>query len=479
MSILTQKQEQALLDLELYLANPEVLPTLPATKPPPLPPPPTSAQKPAIFNTGESKKRYGEAVTQDEKESEKRLKVTQAAPVAPVAPVTPVTPVTPAVLAAPVAPVTPVEPVAQVAPNVPEKHSNCIFTIFFSNNKNMIQIPSIKITEEIENKFLYFLRECIFVLNDGKISLNEVFDKAFNKAITFLNVIINMNIKPMVLTIGTNDDIVTDTSCLHITFDFFGSIGTLFLYRSLKMTNIDTFDKQVISDIKDTIAANAGIFAANIQSLVIFTEADAIKAKHDLNTAQENATKARDNLFIAHKNAITAHKNATKAKNDLNMAQGNATKAKNDLNMAQENANTAQKNTTINHKKYEDHIRSRENAIKAKGDLNMAQENATKAKRELNMAQENVITTQENVITAQKNFIMVQEKSVVAQKNVTTAHQKLSTTQADATLIKEKAINAAKDATKKTKDAQDTEMITKDKEKINLPKPERLIIFKS
>ena len=94
MSILTQKQEQALLDLELYLANPEVLPTLPATKPPPLPPPPpTSAQKPAIFNTGESKKRYGEAVTQDEKESEKRLKVTQAPPVAPVTPVTPVTPV--------------------------------------------------------------------------------------------------------------------------------------------------------------------------------------------------------------------------------------------------------------------------------------------------------------------------------------------------------------------------------------------------
>ena len=438
-------QNQALLDLELYLATPEVLPILPVAKPqpPPLsptlpvakpPPPPTSAPKEAIFDTGESKKRYGEAVTQDEKESEKRPKLAQ----------------------------------------VVLKSSENIFTIFFSNNKNMIQIPSIKITKEIETKFLYFFRDCISVFNDGKISLNEVFDKAFNKAITFLNVIINMNIKPMVLTIGTNDGIVTDTSCLHITYDFFGSNDTLFLYRSLKMTNIDTFDKQVISDIKDTIAANAGIFAANIQSLVNFTEADAIKAKHDLNTAQENIKKAESDFNTAQENAITAYKNATKAKNDLNMAQGNATKAKHDLNMAQENANTAQKNTTINHKKYEDHIRSRENAIKAKGDLNMAQENATKAKRELNMAQENVITTQENVITAQKNFIMVQEKSVVAQKNVTTAHQKLSTTQADATLIKEKAINAAKDATKKTKDARDAEMITKDKEKINLSKPEKL-----
>ena len=450
-------QDQALLNLELYLATPETLsaPTaakpqaLPAAKPPPLPstlpvakpppPPPTSAPKEAIFNTSESKKRDGEAVTQDEKESEKRPKLAQ----------------------------------------VVLKSSENIFTFFFSNNKNMIQIPSIKITKEIETKFLYFFGDCISVFNDGKISLNEVFDKAFNKAITFLNVIINMNIKPMVLTIGTNDGIVTDTSCLHITYDFFGSKDTLFLYRSLKMTNIDTFDKQVISIIKNSIAANAVFFSKNIQSLANSAEADAIKAKHDLNTAQENIKKAESDFNTARENAITAYKNATKAKNDLNMAQGNATKAKHDLNMAQENANTAQKNTTINHKKYEDHIRSRENAIKAKGDLNMAQENATKAKRELNMAQENVITTQENVITAQKNFIMVQEKSVVAQKNVTTAHQKLSTTQADATLIKEKAINAAKDATKKTKDAQDTEMITKDKEKINLPKPERLIIFKS
>ena len=411
MSILTQKQEQALLDLELYLANPEVLPTLPATKPPPLPPPPpTSAQKPAIFNTGESKKRYGEAVTQDEKESEKRLKVTQAAPVAPVAPVTPVTPVTPAVLAAPVAPVTPVEPVAQVAPNVPEKHSNCIFTIFFSNNKNMIQIPSIKITQEIETKFLYFLRDCISVLNDGKISLNEVFDKAFNKAITFLNVIINMNIKPMVLTIGTNDGIVTDTSCLHITYDFFGLNDTLFLYRFLKMTNIDTFDKQVISAIKITIANNASIFAKNIQSLANFKEADAIKAKHDLNTAQEKITKAES-------------------------------------------------------------------------DFNTAEENITKAKSELKTAQNNVITTNvirahQNVITAFENANMAHQNLAAAQKNVTTAHQKLSTAQADATLTKEKAINAAKEATKKTKDARDAEMITKDKEKINLPKPERWIIFK-
>ena len=444
-------QDQALLNLELYLATPETLPAPTAAKlqalpPPPPPPPPTSAPKPtkqdqkeAIFDTGVSKKRYSEDVTQDEKESEKRPKVTQD------------------------------------VSNDPES----IYTIFFSNNKNMIQIPSIKITKEIENKFIHFLRDCISVFNNGKISLNEVFDKAFNKAITFLNVIINMNIKPTILTIGINDDIVTDTTCLHITFDFFGSNESIFLYRSLKITNIDTFDKQVISDIKNSIAANSVIFAKNIQSLANYAEADAIKAKHDLNTAQENATKARDNLFIAHKNAITAHKNATKAKNDLNMAQGNAIKAKHDLNMAQENANTAQKNTTITHKKYEDHVRFRENATKAKHDLNMAQENATKAKRDLNMAQENVITTQENVIMAQENVIIAQEKSVVAQKNVTTKIEDNNTALVDTTLTKEKAINAAKDATKKTKDARNAELITKDKEKINFLKSERLIIFKS
>lgn len=370
MSISDQKQPQALLDLERYLDQPApkpltVTPSQLATKPPlPQLSPPISAQKPAIFNTGESKKRYGEAVTQDEKESEKRPKL------------------------------------AQVILNAPES----IFTIFFSNNKNIIQIPSIKITEEIEKKFIYFLRDCISVFNDGKISLNEVFDKAFNKAITFLNVIINMNIKPTVLTIGTNDDIVTDTQCLHITFDFFGSNDTLFLYRYLKMTNIDTFDKQVISNIKNSIAANAVIFSKNIQSLANFVEADFVKAIHDFNTAKENITKA-------------------------------------------------------------------------KSDLNTAEENITKAKSELKTAQNNVITT--NVITALENACMAHRNLAAAQKNVTTAHQKLSTAQADTTLTKEKAINAAKDATKKTKDARDAEMITKDKEKINLPKPERLIIFKS
>ena len=402
MSISAQKQEQALLDLELYLAQPAPKPR-PILPPPPPPPLPISAQKPAIFNTGESKKRYGEAVTQDEKESEKRLKVTQVAQVTPVAPVTPVVQVASVAL------------VTQVAPNVPEKHSNCIFTIFFSNNKNMIQIPSVKITKEIENKFLYFLRDCISVLNDGKISLNKVFDKAFNKAITFLNFIINMNIKPMVLTIGTNDGIVTDTRCLHITFDFLGSIDTLFLYRHLKMTNIDTFDKQVISDIKNTIAHNAGIFAKNIQSLANFTEADAIKAKHDLNTAQENIKKAES---------------------DFNTAQENITKAKSELKTAQNNVITTNVITT------------------------------------------NVIRAHQNVITAFENANMAHQKLAAAQKNVTTAQQKLSTAQADATLTKEKAINADKNATKKTKDARDAEMITKDKEKINLPKPERWVIFK-
>ena len=376
MSISAQKQPQALLDLELYLAKPApkpltVTPSQLATKPPlPQLSPPISAQKPAIFNTGESKKRYGEAVTQDEKESEKRPKL------------------------------------AQVILNAPES----IFTIFFSNNKNIIQIPSIKITEEIEKNFIYFLRDCISVFNDGKISLNEVFDKAFNKAITFLNIIINMNIKPTVLTIGTNDNIVTDTSCLHITFDFFGSNETIFLYRFIKMTNIDTFDKQVISDIKNSIAANAVIFSKNIQSLANYAEADSVKAMHDFNTAKENIAKA-------------------------------------------------------------------------KSDFNTAEENITKAKSELKTAQNNVITTNvirahQNVITALENAYMAHRNLAAAQKNVTTAHQKLSTAQADTTLTKEKAINAAKDATKKTKDARDAEMITKDKEKINLPKPRMLRMLK-
>ena len=381
-----QDQDQALLNLELYLATPEVLPTLPAAKLPPPPPQPTTALKPtkldpkeAIFDTGKSKKRYGESVTLDEKELEKRPKLTQ----------------------------------------VVLKPSENIFTIFFSNNKNMIQIPSIKITKEIETKFLYFFRDCISVFNDGKISLNEVFDKAFNKAITFLNVIINMNIKPMVLTIGTNDGIVTDTSCLHITYDFFGSNDTLFLYRSLKMTNIDTFDKQVISAIKNSIAANAFIFSKNIKFLANFAEADAVKAKHDLNTALENITKA---------------------KSEFNTAQENITKAKDYLKTVDENARKAM----------------------YKSGFDIAK---------VMMAQKNVINAQENVITAQ-------EKLAAAQENVTTAHQKLSTAQADATLTKEKAINAAKNATKKTKDALDAEMITKDKEKINLSKSQRWNIFK-
>jgi hypothetical protein len=443
MNISAQNQEQALLNLELFLATSEALPALKPQSPPPIS---------AIFNVSETNKRNIEVETQSEKESEKRQKVAQN---------------------------------AQDVSNVPEKPSEYIFIIIFPNIKRMIQFPTaIKITQEIENKFILYLRDSISVLNDGKISLNEVLDKAFDKATTFLNVIMNINIKLTVLTIDTNADVSEETSCLHITFETIGSHGTLLVYRFLKMTNINTYEKQIISKTKICIANRSNSFAKNIKILADLTEADATKAKDNLFIAQENATKARDNLFIAQENAVTTLKNATKAKHDLNIAKENATKAKHDLNMAQENANTAKKNATINYKKYEDHIRSRENAIKAKSDIDMAQENATKAKRELNMAQENVITTQENVITAQKNFIMAQEKSVVAQKNVTTKIEDHNTAKADAILIKEKAFNAAKEAEKNNKDARgacdasDANDAKKNiKEKIKLPIPMHIYIY--
>ena len=108
------------------------------------------------------------------------------------------------------------------------------------------------------------------------------------------------------------------------------------------------------------------------------------------------------------------------------------------------------------------------------------QNSARKAinKSEFDIAQKNVITAQKNVIIAQENVITAQEKSAAAQKNVTTAHQKLTTAQADTTLTKEKALYAANDAEKKTKDASYAENNTKDKEKINLPIPKRIILFK-
>jgi hypothetical protein len=410
MSISAQEQPQALLDLELYLNTVEVqsVPT-----PPPLPPPPISAKKPAIFNTSESKKRYGEAVTQDEKESEKRLKVTQVAPVALVTQVAPVALVT---QVAPIALVTQVAPVAlvtQVAPNIPEKPSKCIYTIIFSNNKKMIQLPVI-ITPKIDNEFINRLGDGISIFNNDK----HCFDKAFDKATLFLNILMKMNIKPVILTIGTNDDVVTDTAGLHISYDFIGSNKTLFVYRFSKMTNIDTFDKQVISEIKNNIGLVAKQFATNTKSFANFAESDARQAKHDLNTAQENAIKAN---------------------RDFNTAQENAAKAKRDLNTVQENARKPRSISNFD------------------------------IANNLIMAHKNVITAQENVITAQ-------EKSAAAQKNVTTAREKSSAADADVILTRDKALNAAKYAEIKTKDARNAEINTKDEEKINLPRVQRIIL---
>ena len=407
-------QDQALLNLELYLATPEaqalpippVLSVLPAhahvlPPPPPPPPPPTSApkstkldSKEAIFNTNVVKKRYSEDVAQNKKESEKRPKLAQVAQVISN---------------------------TQVVSNAQEQPQERIFTIIFSNNKNMIQFPATKYTEKIEKKFIFHLRDGISTFKDHENSLDKAFDKAFDKATTFLNFIMNMNIKPTVLTIGTNDDLVTDTTGLYITCDFFGSNETLYTYNFLKMTNIDTFERHVIFEIKNDIAIHACIFAKNIQSLVNFAESDSGKARDDLCRAQEKATKA---------------------KHDFNTAQEKATKAKHDLKTADENARKAMN------------------------------------KSDFDIAQKNVITAQKNVIIAQENVITAQEKSAAAQKNVTTAHQKLTTAQADTTLTKEKALYAANDAEKKTKDASYAENNTKDKEKINLPIPKRIILFK-
>jgi hypothetical protein len=406
MSISALKQPKALSDLEDYLKTVEVQPApkqlQPLPPPPPPPPPPISAQKPAIFDTGESKKRLSEAVTQDEKESEKRLKVTQVAPVVQ-SPLMTLEPVSLAVQIAQIAPVT---------PNVQEKSSKCTYTIIFSNNKKMLQLPNI-ITREFENKFISFLRDSITVFKNNKNYLDEAFDKAT----ILLNIVMRMNIKPMILTIGTNANasvnVVTDTAGLYINYDFFGSNEMLFVYRFLKITNIDSFDKQVISEIKNDIAILAKSFANNTKSLANFAESDAEKAKRDLNTA---------------------HENAKLANRDFNTAQENAAKAKRYLKTAYENAMN-------------------------KSDFDISQKNVT-------IAQKNVITAQENVITTR-------EKLTAAQKNITTAQEKSTMAQADAILTRDKASNAAKDADIKTINARHAKNNTKDKEKINLPRVER------
>ena len=381
-------QSKALSDLNDYLDTVEVLPALKPLRPPPPPPPPLppiSAQKPAIFDTGESKKRLSEAMTQDEKESEKRLKVTQVTQVAPVVQIAQIAPVT---------------------PNVQEKSSKCTYTIIFSNNKKMLQLSNI-ITRDFENKFISFLRDSITIFKNNKNYL----DKAFDKATMFLNILMKMNIKPMILTIGTNANasvnVVTDTAGLYINYDFFGSNETLFVYRFLKITNIDSFDKQVISEIKNDIALLAKSFANNTKSLANFAESYAEQAKRDLNTA---------------------HENAIKANRDFNTAQKNAAKAKRDL------------------------------------------ENASKAM--------NVTIAQKNVITAQENVITAQEKLTAAQKNITTAQEKSTMAQADAILTRDKALNAAKDADIKTINARYAKNNAKDKEKINLPRVERITLVK-
>jgi len=396
MSISALKQPKALSDLDDYLNTVEVQPApkqlQPPLPPPPPPPPPISAQKPAIFDTGESKKRLSEAVTQDKKESEKRLKVTQVTQVATVVQIAQI---------AQIAPVT---------PNVQEKSSKCMYTIIFSNNKKMLQLPNI-ITREFENKFISFLRDSITVFKNNKNYLDEAFDKAT----IFLNILMKMNIKPMILTIGTNANasvnVVTDTTGLYINYDFFGSNETLFVYRFLKITNIDSFDKQVISEIKNDIALLAKSFANNTKSLANLAESDAEKAKRELNTA---------------------HENAKLANRDFNTAQ--------------------------------------ENAAKAKRDLNMAYENASKAM--------NVTIAQKNVITAQENVITTQEKLTAAQKNITTAQEKSAMTEANAILTRDKALNAAKDSKKKTEDAEAARNNTKDIKKVNLPRVERLSLVK-
>jgi hypothetical protein len=373
----------------------------PPVSAPPVSAPPVSAPPVSpILNASESKKRSTEAESKDNKKSDKRLKVAPDAQVAKVAQVAPNT---------------------QVATNIPDKPSRRTFTIKISNNQKIIYF-STEMTYEIEKMITSHLRDGISVFKYGNNSLNEAFDKAFENTIRFLNI---MNIKSTVLTIDANSGIVTDTAGFHITFDFFGSNGTLFLCRFPKMTIIDTFEKQVIFEIKKCIAEHACVFAENTQSLVDFAEADNRQAKSDLDTAQENVTQAKSDLD-------TAQENVTQAKSVLNTAQENVTQVKSVLNTAQ-----TQKNTIMA-------IR-----IMALG-----------------------------VDSLQKNVTMAQEKLAAAQKNVITAQKKLDTTHANAILTKNKASYAAKDYEKKTKDANNVENSIKGIDKVYIQKMDKMILFK-
>ena len=347
--------DQALLDLDLFVATMIQPVSAPPISAPPVLVPPVSAPPVSapILNASESKKRSTEAESKDNKESDKRLKVAPDVQVAQVAQVTKNT---------------------QVATNIPEKPSRRTFTIKISNNQKIIYF-STEITNKIENMFTSQLRDCISVFNDGKNSLNEAFDKAFDNAIRFLNI---MNIKSTVLTINTNSGIVTDTAGLHITFDFFGSNGTLFVCRFPKMTIIDTFEKQVIFELKKQIAEHACVLAKNTQFLVDFAEADTTKAKDDFFRAQHNFTKAI---------------------NDHNTAQENVTQAKSVLNTAQ-----TQKNTIMA-------IR-----IMALG-VDSLQKNVTMAQEKLAAAQEKLAAAQKKLDTAQTDAILTKNKASYAAKD--------------------------------------------------------------
>ena len=350
MSISNDKalNEKALLDLKLSVAR---IRSAPPVRPPPVPsvsaPPVSAPPVSAILNANKAKKHSIKAESKDSKKLDKRLKVAKVAQVAPN---------------------------TQVATNIPEKPSKRTFTIKISNNQKIIYF-STEITNIIENMFTSHLRDGISVFNDSNNTLNEAFDKAFDNAIRFLNI---MNIKFTVLTINTNSGIVTDTAGLHITFDFFGSNGTLFVCRFPKMTIIDTFEKQVIFELKKNIAEHACVLAKNTQSLVDFAEADTKQAKHDFFRAQ---------------------KNFTKAKSYIDTAQALVTQAKRVLNTAH-----TQKNTIMALR------------VMARG-VNTLQKKVTRAQKKLAAVQENVITAQKKLDTAQADAILTKNKASYAAKD--------------------------------------------------------------
>jgi len=352
-----------------------------ARAPPPPPPPPP----PLILN-----KRSIEVNANDKIEPDKRIKV---------------------------------EPVAQDALIAPEKPSVRTFAIKFSNNQKVIYFWDIQITTNIQQNFISYLKHGISVFINDKYNLNEAFDKAFDNTIKFLDF---HNITFTVLIIGTNTNsgIITDTKGFLITLDFFGGNQALFVNYFDEMTNIDTFEKLVISEIKKVTAEHACAFAKNTLYFAKFAEAEAkfaeteaIKAKSDFDTAQ---------------------KNITKAKSDLDTAQNTITEAKSVFKTAQTQENTIEAIT-----------------IKA-----------------ITLMDSGIDTLRERLDAAQKRFN-------AAQADVITAEKRFDAAQADVTLTKNSVSNAAKDSKKKTEDAEAAQNNTKDIKKVNLKLMDRYIIFKS